>query len=286
MSRAVNGGHNEVMAEPFTPPSIVVGVDGSRVGVRAALWALDEAIGRDLPLHLVAAAEDGDIAGAESLVRAAAAAVQAAGRPVPITTEVVAGAPTPVLLEASRNAVMLCVGAIGLKHFDHARVGSTVTALVASAHCPVAVVRGGGWPAQAPPGWVVVELDQTPDSAAVLQYAVEEARMRRAPLRALGTWQSDDHDAAAHAESERAVRVHIDRRLEQWRHRYPDLDVLPVAVRGSGLSYLSDHAAAIQLVVVGARNAAAVGELLGPPGLAALSATDCSILVVDRQRLL
>ena len=181
---------------------------------------------------------------------------------------------------------MLCVGAIGRKHFDHARLGSTAAALAASAHCPVAVVRGGEWPAATPPGWVVVELDQSPDSAAVLQYAVEEARMRHAPLRALGTWQSEDHDPTRHAESERMVHAQLDRRIEQWRHRYPDLDVLPVAVRGSGLSYLADHAAAIQLVVVGARNTAAVTELLEPPGLAALHDTDCSILVVDPQRLL
>ena len=33
-------------------------------------------------------------------------------------------------------------------------------------------------------------------------------------------------------------------------------------------------------------NTAAVAELLGPAGLAALHDTDCSILVVDRQRLL
>ncbi|MCB0943961.1 MAG: universal stress protein, partial [Mycobacterium sp.] len=27
------------MPEPFTSPAVVVGVDGSRAGVRAALWA-------------------------------------------------------------------------------------------------------------------------------------------------------------------------------------------------------------------------------------------------------
>ena len=45
------------------------------------------------------------------------------------------------------------------------------------------------------------------------------------------------------------------------------------------------HAAKIQLVVVGAGNADA-GELLGRAGLTALHDTDCSVLVVDRQRLL
>lgn len=274
-----------------TAPAIVVGIDGSRAGIRAALWAIDEAACRDLPLRLVAAAEHGDIAAAEAAMRSAVDAVESAGRPVPIDTLVLMAGPTLALLEASRNAVMLCVGDVGLRHFDHVRIGSTVAALIASAHCPVAVVRGAsesptGLSVAAEPGWVVAQLDMTPAAAAVLQFAVEEARMRSAPLRVLGTWQSDEHDAQSVADAGQQARVQLDRRLEQWRHRFPDLDVLPVAVRGSGLGYLADNAAAIGLVVVGAHDSAAIEELLGPAGLAALHHTDCSILVVDRQRLL
>lgn len=277
---------------PLSAPSIVVGVDGSRAGLRAALWALTEATARDLPLHLVAATEQGDTATADSALRVAATEVTAAATPVVVRTDVVAGNPTEVLLEASRRAVMLCVGDVGLKHFDHVHatrgggVGSTAAALVASAHCPVAVVRGDGPPQADRSGWVVVELDSTPDSAAVLQFAVEEARLRRAPLRALGTWQSTDHDPQTVEEAGRMVRLQLDRRLEQWRHRYPDLDVTPIAVRDSGLAFLTENAATIQLVVIGAHNTAAVAELLGPAGLAALRDTNCSILVVDSQRLL
>lgn len=234
----------------------------------------------------MAAAEHGDTAAAEEAVGSAVDAVRATGRPVSLDTEVAAAGPTLALLEASRTAVMLCVGDVGLRHFDHDRVGSTAAALVASAHCPVAVVRAGRHPAGTSTGWVMTELDQTPDSAAVLQYAVEEARMRRAPLRVVGTWQSDGPDPHPAAEPGQLVRAQLDRRLEQWRHRYPDLDVLPVPVHGSGLGYLADNASAIQLVVVGAGNTAAVDELLGPAGLAVLHDTDCSVLVVDRQRLL
>ena len=82
------------------------------------------------------------------------------------------------------------------------------------------------------------------------------------------------------------VRARLDRRLSHWRHRYPDLDVRPVPVHGSALHYLAKHANEIQLVVVGARNAESVGELIGPVGLGALHNTDCSILIADRQRLL
>ena len=266
-------------AGPFTRASIVVGIDGSRAAERAALWALDEAISRELPLRLVAATEPGQESGrAESAVHAAAAAVKATGRPVTIDTEIAADEPAPALLTASRAAAMLCVGTIGLKHFEH-RVGSTVAALVAAAHCPVAVIRG-----ENRDGSIVVELDETPDSAAVLQTAVEEARLRKAPLRVLGTWQSTDSEGYDAEEGNRLVRSQLDRRLETWRNRYPDLDVAPVAVRGSGLEYLAAHAAATQLVVIGARNIVAVTDLLGPAGLAALP--DTSLLIVDTQRLL
>lgn len=278
------------MSEKFSPPSIVVGIDGSRGAVQAALWAIDEAVSREVPLRLLSVADTPDgQAAAEVAVRAAAAAVEEAGRTVRLETQVIVGAPTPTLIDASATAAMICIGAEGLKHFDHNRVGSTAATLVTSARCPVAVVRGAGLPDTEGAGWVVVELDETPDSAAVLQFGVSEARLRNAALRVLGSWQSrytDIHDSHAVADGNRLVRAQLDRRLSHWKHLYPDLDVRPVAIHGSALTYLSKHAAEIGLVVVGAPNATGVGELLGPMGLTALHDTDCTILVVDRQRLL
>lgn len=278
------------MSEKFSPPSIVVGIDGSRGAVQAALWAIDEAVSREVPLRLLSVADTPDgQAAAEVAVRAAAAAVEETGREIRLETQVIVGAPTPTLIDASGTAAMVCIGAEGLKHFDRNRVGSTAATLVNSALCPVAVVRGAHLPGTEGAGWVVVELDDTPDSAAVLQFGVTEARLRNAALRVLGSWQSrytDIHDSHAVADGNRLVRAQLDRRLSHWKHLYPDLDVRPVAIHGSALTYLSKHAAEIGLVVVGAPNATGVGELLGPMGLTALHDTDCTILVVDRQRLL
>jgi len=278
------------MSEKFSPPSIVVGIDGSRGAVQAALWAIDEAVSREVPLRLLSVADTPDgQAAAEVAVRAAAAAVEETGREIRLETQVIVGAPTPALIDASGTAAMVCIGAEGLKHFDRNRVGSTAATLVNSALCPVAVVRGAHLPGTEGAGWVVVELDDTPDSAAVLQFGVTEARLRNAALRVLGSWQSrytDIHDSHAVADGNRLVRAQLDRRLSHWKHLYPDLDVRPVAIHGSALTYLSKHAAEIGLVVVGAPNATGVGELLGPMGLTALHDTDCTILVVDRQRLL
>ncbi|KDF01372.1 universal stress protein UspA [Mycolicibacterium aromaticivorans JS19b1 = JCM 16368] len=289
------------MPESFTPPSIVVGIDGSRGAVRAALWAIDEAISRDIPLRLVYAIhppgpdpanpqeEARLLAGAEFAVRSAADAVEATGRQVKLEVEILQGLPIATLVDASRVAAMICVGEVGLKHFDADRIGSTATALVTAAHCPVTIVRGEDRIAGHDPGWIVVELDESPDSAAVLQFGVAEARLRGAPLRVLGSWQSrytDVHDSHAVSDGNRMVRAQLDRRLSHWKNQYPDLDARPVAIHGSVLNYLAKHAGSIQLVVVGARNARGIEELLGPTGSAALHNTDCSVLVVDRQRLL
>lgn len=268
-------------ARPFTPPFVAVGVDGSRAAVRAAVWAIDEALSHDVPLRLMWVDDD---AHADPLPQAVDA-VTACGRGVRVQTETLTGEPTAALVAASGSAAMICVGAAGLKHGDEHRIGSTAAALVAAAHCPVAVVRG----AEHTGGWIVAGLDETPDSAAVLQTAVAQARLRGAPLKVLGSWQSrysDAADAAAVSDGNRMVRAQLDRRLEEWRSRYPDLDVEPVTVHGEVLDYLTAHSTSVQLVVIGARNDADVTQLLGPAGLAALHDTDCSVLVVDRQRLL
>ncbi len=292
------------MPDHLAPTSIVVGVDGSRSAVRAALWAVEEAVSRDIPLRLIAVIEPAgpesvdpqrqsrDLASAELAVHYAYSAIESTERPVKLETDIVHGPPVATLLAASRSAAMLCIGAIGTRHLDPNHVGSTAKALVASAHCPVAIVRGRD---RTPPshGWVVVELDESPESAAVLACGVEEARLRGAPLRVLGAWQSShtevhdsSHDTGAVADDNRVVHIHLDHRLSPWLHRYPDLDIRPIAVHGSSLNYLTKHAKSIQLVVVGARDTEAVQGILGPIGAAALQDAECSVLVLDHQRLL
>ena len=45
--------------ESPAPRPIVVGVDGSKAAIRAALWGVDEAVSRDVPLCLLYAIEHG-----------------------------------------------------------------------------------------------------------------------------------------------------------------------------------------------------------------------------------
>ncbi len=266
-----------------SPPAVAVGIDGSRTAVDAALWAVDEAVSRDIPLRLVYAIDPDntsgtdpqdaarDLAAAEVVVRYAHTAVESTDKPVKIEVEILQARPTHALLEASRSAAMACVGATGLRYTSHARIGSTAAALAASARCPVAIVRRHD-PHPSVQLWVVAEVDESPASNSVLLRALEEARLRRAPLRVLTTWQSrftDIHGAHAVSDGNRLAKADLARRLTRWKKRYPDLDVQAVAVHGSTLNYLTDYAKSIQLLVVGHERARGITDLVGPPGYVA-----------------
>lgn len=270
------------MTEQPAAPSVVVGIDGSRSAVRAALWAVDEAISRDIPLRLVSIVEPKadlsphsqqrarDLAAAELALRYAYAAVDATGRPVKIETELTHGHAAAYLRAESKSAVMVCIGDYGLRHFDSNRIGSTAKTLVASAHCPVAIIRGNNGAKPVAAGWVVAELDETEDSTAVLAAAAEEALLRHGPVRVVSSWQSYD-------------QIQLDRRLSYWKNQYPELDIEPVLVHGSPLTYLAAHAASIQLVVIDAHRMESTGEVLGPSAAANLRNAEWATLVIDRQ---
>ena len=160
------------MNESATPPSIVVGIDGSKAAVHAALWAIDEAVSRDIPLRLLYAIEPDDaqptppdkaarkLAIAENAIRYAFTAVEAADKPVKIEVEITQELPTTSLIRASASAAMVCVGAVGLHQFGPARVGSTAAALAVSGHCPVAIIRDQGH--QDGPHRIVVDTSGLP----------------------------------------------------------------------------------------------------------------------------
>ena len=288
------------MRETSAPRSIVVGVDGSKAAIRAALWAIDEALSRDLLLRLVYAIEPGDaaqgpehaarkLAVGETATREAVMAIEATNKPVKIEVEIDQDRPVSALIRASRPAAMICVGAVGFHHFQPGRVGSTAAAIAASAHCPVAIIHTHeGGHARSDPGWIVVEADNSPHTGVLLEAAMEEARLRNAPLRIITCWQSrisDIRGSEGVADTNRRVQAELDRRLSRWTHHYPDLDVQSVALHGSLIDYLAENVHSVQLVVVGARDHRTVQQLVGPSGYAALRHTNCSVLVVDHQHL-
>ncbi|GAA2528999.1 MULTISPECIES: universal stress protein [Streptomyces] len=142
---------------------IVVGVDGSAAGAKAIGFAFAEAAlrGADLvALHawtnwnaLLPAPQDGrtpyahepgtPATGEERLLSEALAGHRKRYPGVEVRHEIVHGGTREALIEASRTARLLVVGARGRGGFLGLVLGSVSQAMLHHAHCPVAVVRGG-----------------------------------------------------------------------------------------------------------------------------------------------
>lgn len=288
------------MRSPLLPSrAVVVGIDGSQAAITAALWAVEEAVSRDIPLRLVYAieprepcrsAEDAarDLATAELAVRAAMIAVESTELPVKIEVEIAQESAVRVLRELSYSAVLLCLGALGLEQAAGRQIGSTATVLANSANCPVAIVRTVD---QCSRGqrWVVVEFDESPDSHDVLERAVAEAVLRKMPLRVLTAWQSQASGmpgTRAVAQNKRNIQAQQERLLAHHRTHHAELDAEAVAVHGSALSYLSRHAASVELLVIGRRRAGGVAAMVGPTARSTPGELRCSVLICPASQAL
>jgi nucleotide-binding universal stress UspA family protein len=263
---------------------IVVGVDGSAAAINAAKWAIDEAISRDVPLRIVhvthieaepAAPEDAfrlDVQYAESSLRAATAAVEATGKAVKIETEILWGSPDSALINESRNAAMICVGSIGIGAVAKQLWGSTAATLAEQAYCPVAIIRSPHNPPSSGPDWIVVAVHGHADDESVIEHAMDEARLRNAPVLAVGV-REEDFGETPYEE--------LDRRIEQWARRYPDVHVYPVITRGSVTRFLAESKdESVQLTVIGGVDAPNVVQIVGPRSRPLVAHGDCSVLVV------
>jgi hypothetical protein len=87
----------------------------------------------------------------------------------------------------------------------------------------------------------------------------------------------NDHPINEHSRRRRAI---LDRYVALWTPHYPEVDVRNVAAYGTFLNYLSEHAKAIRLVVVGATQTSEVQQLVGPAADHTLCHSDFALLVV------
>lgn len=272
------------MHDFHSAPAVVVGIDGSPAASCAAVWAIDEAASRDIPLKLVYVIYSARLPGtdigygtdqltATTALSDARHAVEAAARPahkaVKIETATLSGNPLTTLIGLSRSATMVCVGSIGVGCACH-RAGSTAAALAGSAPCPVAVIRRPAVRQRRGTAHVVAEVDPSTDNDDVLRWAMAEARLRGAPLRVIGAWRSQADDPAGATTADR-VRAQLDRRVAGWARRYPDVAVESVAVRGSVPRYLAENAESVELFVSGTRDLRSLGRPGGDVGYPVLT---------------
>ncbi|SRX94163.1 Universal stress protein family protein [Mycobacterium tuberculosis H37Rv] [Mycobacterium shimoidei] len=257
-----------------SPGPVVVGIDGSDAAIKAAEWATKEALHQDVPLrlvHVMQTAHRLQQEYAESALRAACAAVEATGLPVKVDTSAIRGDAGSVLLEESRGASLVCVGSVGIGRVASMLLGSTARKLAEQAHCPVAIIRRDDDATASPGGFIAVVLDDQPGNDEVVRWAMEEARVRRASVLALGVWRW----ALLGIGYERLYR-----RLDHWLRRYPDVRVEVAATRTSVTRYLEGQRGAVQLIVIGPEDADKVAELVGPHSVPILAHADCSVLIV------
>jgi nucleotide-binding universal stress UspA family protein len=220
------------------------------------------------------------------VVRYAITAVESTDKPVKIEVEVMQGHPIRTLMEASRSAALMCLGPIGRAHFAPDRVGSTAATLASSALCPVAIVRGRDRPF-ADRGTILVHVGMAPGDGAVLQAAVDEARLRGLPVQAVTAWQSrftDIHDRGGVLAGSRDVRARLNRQLAPWARRHPGVFMSSAVVHGSLVDHLAKNAKPIRMMVIGTDDCHAA-EIFEPAANAVLHGADCSVLVVRSARL-
>ncbi|OBG25483.1 universal stress protein [Mycobacterium sp. E3198] len=269
---------------------IVVGIDDSPAARVAVQWAAREAELRNIPLTLVYAIspevstwlrtplpagvlrwqqDHGRrlIDGALKVVEEATAP----GGPAAVHTEILASGAAPTLIDLSKEAEMVVLGAQGSGRWPGRLLGSVSSALLRHAHCPVAILHEEDpsiFAASQSP--VLVGIDGSPASEVGTAIAFDEASRRRVGLVALHAWS--DLDASEWpgidwpATQSMAEEV-LAERLAGWQEQYPDVQVTRAVVQAQPARRLVEASGEAQLVVVGSRGRGGfAGMLVGSVG--------------------
>jgi nucleotide-binding universal stress UspA family protein len=254
------------MNHPQPSQRIVVGIDGSDAAINAAKWAVAEATSRDIPLRLIHAIperqhgqnlgdETMDIEYGETALRRASAALHAMGEPVKIECDLVQGTPDGALIKESDHAAMICIGSVGIGAIARKVLGSTAESVAKNAHCPVAVIRSVGDGDQPQAGSIAVVVDESPGNDAVLEHGFREARLRQAPILAMGVWRCGLGEIPYDQ---------LNRRLSRWVNEYREVHVQPAAARQGAADFLATTQEDLQLAVVDGSEANHIARIVGP----------------------
>ncbi|MFF5209086.1 universal stress protein [Streptosporangium sp. NPDC000396] len=276
---------------------IIVGVDGSRGALAAALWAADDAARRGCDLQIVyveeplvyggrayeRSADDPARKQGERLLQEAAARAAESRSDVHVSTELLYGDTTEILRAQAGEAAAIVVGSRGLGGFAGLLLGSVGLGLAGHVMGPVVVVRGAPTMVQ---GEIVAGLN--PDDAVhpAIDYAFEEAQARGARLRVVHAWDLPssrlgagfglDPDIIAQAQ-----QAHVHGVLEPWLKRHPGVAVSESVYRGNPIAALCEASARADLVVVGSRGRGVIrSAVLGSVSHGVLHYATCPVAVV------
>ncbi|MGW7534965.1 universal stress protein [Amycolatopsis sp. NPDC054798] len=264
-------------------PPVVAGIDGSAESLAAVRWAAAQAwrSGRGLVVFRAELFDDPDLlphrkppAEAElllepgyRLLRRAADEARGAAPGVRVRMCLRLGHASGLLVAQSAQAGLIVLGSSGAGGVRGAVTGSVALRVAASAHCPVAVVRGRA----EPEGPVVVGVDDSGGSERALAFAFETAEAHGAAVEAVHAW----HDGSPYRQS--GVREQV----AAWSRKHPAVPVRVQAVRArSAARALAGISPGARLVVVGSRGRGpVVGGLLGSTGNWLLAHATCPVAV-------
>ncbi|WIN00573.1 universal stress protein [Actinoplanes oblitus] len=296
---AGSGGELRKDSAAMNQQKIIVGYDGSPAARAAATWALEQASRTAEPVEFLYAFEEPLWMPAASMVPAPAVRppadleqsvsamldqlVATARQTHPgvqaeaATVRAFAGL---ALIDRSDRASLVVLGCHG--HSAVAELlGSVSAAVSAHAHCPVVVVRGDA--ASSTP--VLVGIDGSATSAAVLRFAAEQAAARTVPLRVISAfppatalWETGPVITRSVTAEERKP---FDDLVGELRAAHPEIEITADAVVEHPAAALTRASASAQLLVVGSRGRGLVrGLLMGSVSQHLLRHSACTVAVV------
>lgn len=293
------------MSRPLVPP-VVAAVDRSPQARPTARAAAREAVCRHTDLHLVHVEgpfRTGLLGGgpsgpagellhehrhraSEQLLAELASSLSGLLPPGAIGTEAVAGRPAEVLVERSADAALLVLGGRPEEGLGGLRLGSTASAVVAHARCPVLVLPDGPNAVLGMASSVVAGVAGDPTDAEVLAVAFEEAAARGTDLTVVHAWIDPvlepswksigpliDWDGVREEEQRLLAEV-----LAGWQEKWPDVVVRPVLVRQKRARAMIGAATAAELLVIGHRHRRLAA--LGSTTREVLHRAGCPVIVV------
>ena len=269
---------------------VVVAYDGSEGAERALEWAIEHALAHRVHLEMVAssgdvvylpersAQQDDDLV-AEWLVQAERRLRERGVEQW--RTRGTANKIVAELIDASRDASMVVVGAQGYGYLRGLVLGSVSQHVTRHAHCPVVVVREVE---NAGSTRVVVGVDGSETNRKALEFAFEAAAANGGPvvavhgrgLSAVGSW-----DVARSAAEVAEVDDVLLEATDEVRRAHPDVPVELVSAPLPPIRAIADASADAALVVVGSRGRGGfTGLLLGSVSATVLQHAQCPVVVV------
>lgn len=280
---------------------VVVGIDGSDTALAAAKWAAEYAAKSASPLvllhaaarldwHFLAeapapAADAGNTA--DSVLRAAEAAVRATHPDLDVRSVTVKKAVAGALQDASDGVRLLVVGA----GTDADVLGGHVVRITHRALCPVLVWRAPVAHRTGKPLPVVVGIDESEDSLRALAVAFDTAHVLRAPLTVVHMWEIGAAVGLGYSQGvmdwqlldllQTQQRQRMDELVAPLARKYPNAHVNEIFRDVSPAKGLRELSGDAQLIVVGSHGGGRIAaSTLGSVSQNVIHHAECPVLVV------